>query len=118
MALGVVADVDERLMRGFRDLDLVEQRARAGALLVHLDRAAVAIGVPDGVLSALGDAGQQSLGRERPSDLAVHTQAVSSNPAHASSLDLSSDDVAPPTLCDGHIVVIRFDEPFSLKLAS
>ena len=38
VALRVVADVDERLRRVGRDASCVEERARAGALLVHGDR--------------------------------------------------------------------------------
>ena len=82
MALGVVAHVDEHLARVLRDLDAVEELARAGALLVDVNVAAVPIRVPDRVGAALGDTGQQSLSSERPIDLAFGTQAVSGDSAH------------------------------------
>ena len=82
MALGVVAHVDEHLARVLRDLDAVEELARAGALLVDVNVAAVAIRIADCVGAALGDAGQESLSGERPIDVALGTQAVSGDSAH------------------------------------
>ena len=69
VALRVVAHVDQGLARAGREDDLLEQSAGAGALLVdrRLARAAP-VGVPDGVGAALGDPGEQGLGRERPVD--------------------------------------------------
>ena len=59
MALGVVADVDERLGDGLRDGDLVEEGARAGALLVDLEGAARGpVRITDRVGAALGDSSQ------------------------------------------------------------
>ena len=83
MALGVVADVHQDLVGVLGDLDAVEELAGAGALFVDVDTAAVPIRVPDGVGAALGDSGEQSLSSERPIDVALRTQAVSGNPAHA-----------------------------------
>ena len=82
VALGVVAHVDEHLARVLRDLDAVEELARAGALLVDLNVAAVAIRIADRVGAALGDTCQQSLSGERPIDVALGTQAVSGDSAH------------------------------------
>ena len=66
-----------------REDDVLEQRARAGALLLDLDGAAVrAVGVPDRVGAALGDSGEERLGRERPVDRARCAQAVSGDSAH------------------------------------
>jgi hypothetical protein len=61
-ALRVVADVQEHLVRVGRDRDPVENRARAGALLVHQDRRAAggAVRVADRVGSALGDRGSSA----------------------------------------------------------
>jgi hypothetical protein len=52
-----------------RNLDAVEELAGSGALLMHVNAAAVAIRVPDGVGSALGDSGEERLGCERPIDV-------------------------------------------------
>jgi hypothetical protein len=82
MALGVVAHVDEHLARVLRDLDAVEKLARAGALLVDVNVAAVSVRIPDCVGAALGDSGQQSLGGERPVDVALSAQAVSGDSAN------------------------------------
>ena len=83
MALRVVADVQEDLVRIGRDRDLVEDGARAGLLLVDGQRASGgAEGVPDRVGAALGDRGQQRLGSARPVDAALRTDAVSRNATH------------------------------------
>jgi len=85
VALGVVAHVNEHLARVLRDLDPVEELARAGALLVDVDAAAaVAIRVPDRVRAALGNTGQQSLRCERPLDVALSTQTESGDSARGS----------------------------------
>ena len=85
MSLGVVADVDEDLRCALRNGDLVEKRARAGALLVHGDAlAGSAVRVADGVGAALGDSRQQSLGCKRPLECARGGKAVSGNSAHIS----------------------------------
>jgi hypothetical protein len=65
VALRVVAHVDEHLARAHRNCQPVDERARPASLLVHheLDVAA-AIGVADGVGSALGDCGQERLSRQ------------------------------------------------------
>jgi hypothetical protein len=83
MALRVVAHVDERLDGVGRDLDPIEQLARAGALLEHVDGTVRnPVRVPDGVGAALGDPGQQRLRRERPVDARRGAQAIAGNAAH------------------------------------
>ena len=84
MALRVVANVDERLARGLRHLEALEQVAGRRPLLddgrKRLSRSAVR--VPDGIRAAVGDAGEQGLSCERPIDGRVRTQAVASYTAH------------------------------------
>ena len=85
MALGVVADVDENLGRTRRKHDLVEQSARARALLVDLDRPArAAVRVPDRVGAAFCDPRQERLRSERPLHGAGAAQAVSGDATHGS----------------------------------
>ena len=87
VALRVVAHVDERLDGVRRNRDLVEQLAGPGALLVHLDRAArPPVGVPDGVGAALGDPGEERLGREGPVDARGAAEAIAGNAAHQGSI--------------------------------
>jgi hypothetical protein len=97
VTLCVVTHVNERLDGFPRDRDLIEERARAGALLVDLDRAArAAVGVPDGVGAALGDPGEQRLGRERPVDGRGAAQAIAGDAAHQGSiLGFSAVDTVP-----------------------
>ena len=91
VALRVVANVYERLGDVLREHHLLEERARPGALLVDLDDAARRpVRVADGIRAALGDAGQQRLGSERPLDRARGAQAVSGDSAHGA-------QVAPST---------------------
>ena len=83
MALREVADVEDRLRGLPRHGDLVEESACAAAQLRDVDPpVAVAVGVSDGVSSALGDPGEQRLGRERASDGRIGTQAVTGYSAH------------------------------------
>jgi len=91
VALGVVADVDENLGDARGKHDVLEQRACAGRLLLDLDRAARAVGVPDRVCAALRDPGEERLRRQRPLDAARRAQAVSSNSAHLSQQPLRRD---------------------------
>jgi hypothetical protein len=66
MPFGVVAYVDENLGRACRNPDLVQQRARSGALLVDGHGLAwAAVCVPDRVGPALGDPCEQRLRRQR-----------------------------------------------------
>ena len=83
MALRVVADVDEDLPRSRGNLEAVEERARSAALLVHGERdGGPAVGVPDRVRAALGDRGQEGLGRQSLVDSRPVAEAVSGDPAH------------------------------------
>ena len=93
MALGVVADVDEHLDRVGRDLNLVEELAGAGALLVAANARVTraAIGVSDCVGAALGDRCEKSLRGERPVDARLVAQAVSRNSAHEDLVTAPSD---------------------------
>ena len=68
VSLGEVPDVDQRLKRVGRHLELVEERAGAAAKLGDARAAVAAMGVADGVGPALGDAGEQRLRSERPVD--------------------------------------------------
>ena len=87
VALRVVADVEERVHRVHGDVHDLEERARAGALLVHDDGlAGPAVGVPGRVGAALGNRGEECPAGQRPVDPARCAQAVSSNAAHAISL--------------------------------
>ena len=54
-----------------------------------------AVGVPDRVGAALGDAGEQRLGRKRPLDARSGREAVSGDSAHSDSM---SDPDAPVAL--------------------
>jgi hypothetical protein len=81
--LGVVADVDQRLGRARGDDDLLEQGARAGALLVDRDRAISGpVRVADRVGAALGDSGEERLRRQRVIHATARAQAVSGNSTH------------------------------------
>ena len=113
VALGVVAHVDEHLARVLRDLDAVEELARAGALLVDMDVAAVAIRIADCVGAALGDTRQESLSGERPVDVALGTQAVSGDPPHGFE---PRPLLGRLNLCRPLVGVIRFNEKHSLRL--
>lgn len=83
VALRVVTNVDQRLARGMREDNVLEQGARSGLLLVDDERAARAVGVADGVGATLGDTGEECLRGER----AVHprrvAEGVASDAAHA-----------------------------------
>ena len=95
VALCVVAHVDERLGGLGGNRNPVEERARAGTLLVHRERPAVAsIGIADCVCAALGDSGEQGLSRERPIDSARALQAVSGDSTHMLIVGASPDDPA------------------------
>ncbi len=66
VALRVVADVNENLAGALGDDHGVEQCARAGLLLAHLERAVGAVCVADRVGAALRDTREQRLGGQRP----------------------------------------------------
>ena len=68
VALREIADVDQRLQRVGGHLELVEERARAATKLGDTRAALTAMGVPDCVGAALGDAGEERLRSERPVD--------------------------------------------------
>ena len=72
MALRVVANVDEELVRVRRHRDAVEQAARGRPLLRdhRILVLATPIGVPDCVGAAIGDSGEQRLRSQRPVDAA------------------------------------------------
>ena len=71
MALGVVTDVDEELVRSRWDPHEIEELARPGALLVHRDGYPVAPeGVSRGVRAATGDGCQKRLSGQRLIDAA------------------------------------------------
>ena len=83
VTLRVVTHVDQRLGGAGGEQYLFQQCARPGALLVDGDRARPsAVRVPDRVRAALGDPGEQGLGRERPVERARRAQAVSGNSTH------------------------------------
>ena len=83
MTLRVVPDVDEELGGVLGHVDPVEQGGCSGALLVDADAAVPdAVGVPDGVRAALGDAGQKGPRRDRPVDAALRVEAIASYSAH------------------------------------
>ena len=84
MALRVVPDVDEQLVRVLGHADPVEQVAR-GRPLLRDDGIRVllaAICVPDRIGSAVGDTGEQRLRSERPVDATAGREAISSDAAH------------------------------------
>ena len=84
MALGVVANVDEQLVRMGRHADPVEQATCRSPLLGD-DRVLVlsaSICVPHGVGAAIGDSREQRLRSERPVDAAPRGKTVSSYAAH------------------------------------
>ena len=82
MTLREVAHVDERLGRAGRDVELVEEGARAAPKLRDADLAVAAVGVPDRIGAPLGDSGEQSLRGERPVDGRLRTEAESRYAAH------------------------------------
>ncbi len=93
MALRVVPDVDQRLLRAAGHRDLVEEGARAAAQLGDADRlAARAIRVAHGVRAALGDPGQEGLRRERPRNGRLWIEAVAGDAAHIDIGRRRSDD--------------------------
>ena len=83
VALGVVAHVHQGLRRVGGELDRVEERGRAGALLVNRHaRARTAVGVADRVCTALCDPREQRLGRKGAIDGGGSLEAVSGYSAH------------------------------------
>ena len=93
VTLCVVTHVDQCLGRTGGEHDLFEERARPGALLVDRGSSRPApVGVPDRVGAALGDPGEQGLGRERPVERARRAQAVSGYSAHNSRRPLAPDE--------------------------
>lgn len=83
VTLREIAHVDERLRRAGWDGELVQERARTAAQLRHT-RAALrgAMGVPDGVRTALGNPGEKRLGSERPVNGRLGIEAESRYAAH------------------------------------
>src|SRR5256885_11058056 len=78
MALRVVRDVEQDLPRVGRKRDLLEDGARAAALLVDDDRAAGrAVCVADCVGAPFGDRGEERLGGQRPVDRTGLAEAAS-----------------------------------------
>src|SRR5581483_11090458 len=83
VALRVVPHVEEHLRGVGGDRDVLEDRAGAGAPLVHGGGAArSAAGVADRVGSAFGDRGEQRLAGERTVDAASRAEAVSRDSTH------------------------------------
>ena len=126
MALGVVADVDEQLRRLLRNADRVEERARAGALLV--DDATLPLGaarVADGVGAALRDS-RPAAPAQRASGLIAGdvAEAVSGDSAHMSFVDwlprrFESLNRCSASNCDDFVCRTQlrpFDPQISLQL--
>ena len=84
VTLRVVAHVDEGVLGGGRDLDLVEERAGTASQLRDAATAPSALSrrIADGVGAALRDPGEQRLRRERSLDGRLGVQAVARNAAH------------------------------------
>jgi hypothetical protein len=82
VSLRVVADMDEDLPGGGGDQDRVEEGARPGLLLVHLELPDIAVRIPDGVGATLGDAGEKRLRGQRSVHPRSGPEAVASDAAH------------------------------------
>jgi hypothetical protein len=98
MTLGVVADVNEQLIRLGREGEAVEQRAGTRLLLAHGNLLARdAIRNADGVGTPLGDSGEQRLSGESPFDAGPVANAVSGDATHDSRCSTSSNFDDLPT---------------------
>jgi hypothetical protein len=97
MPLGVVAHMDQNLRCVLRNRQLPEQRAGARTALVHnCGPAGRAVGVADGVGTALRDAGKQRLGSECSCDSRTRLEAISSDSAHGLILGTTPDGLTCP----------------------
>jgi hypothetical protein len=98
MALREVSDVDEGLAGLGRNRELVEEPARTAPKLRHARAAArAAVGVADGIRTALGDSGEERLSGERPVDGRLRIEAESGYAAHVVVMVSGSDFTLAPT---------------------